>query len=40
MGETAGTSGRRAWEWIERREVGMGERREVPGDGGEESWIL
>jgi hypothetical protein len=34
------SSGRRAREWIEKREVGMGERREIPGDGGEESWTL
>jgi hypothetical protein len=39
MGETAGTSRATGARWIERREVGMGERREIPGDGGEESRI-
>jgi hypothetical protein len=39
MGETAGTSRATGARWIERREVGMGERREIPRDGGEESRI-
>jgi hypothetical protein len=39
MGETTGTLGAIGAGWIERREVGMGERREIPRDGGEESRI-
>jgi hypothetical protein len=38
-GRRSGPRGQRAQGWIERREVGMGERRELPRDGGEESRI-